>query len=314
MVHADVGRVAIPRSCAPVLLASQLPTLLSHPSRMDVPAKAWVGARGGSAHAAGAAAAAAYVPAAALDAPRGYVGGSGAPKRRPVTAAPRPHGPSDTRPATAGALRGGDGGGHPRGLPGYGASYPRPASASGAGPGQRVPAWVENIPEPRSLLQRGGAVATPPLDKPKRRRTTRPGTSPGHPRAARPSISQAAASDFSATRVAVDDRSSAAWAPLRHGSPPRGATNTRASTSASLGWDPASAVGIRPAGAVGISSVFSAPDEPGLDRKVAAVMVAQAAEHSALQVEASGHRSRAWRNENEESRSLASAQAPPTTT
>eukprot|EP01046_Picozoa_sp_COSAG06_P105589 COSAG06_NODE_51837_length_309_cov_1.228571_1_plen_54_part_10 len=53
MVHPDLGRIAAPRPCAPVLLASQLPTLLSHPSRSDVPAKLWArsqqaGAAGGA--------------------------------------------------------------------------------------------------------------------------------------------------------------------------------------------------------------------------------------------------------------------------
>jgi hypothetical protein len=281
MVHPDLGRIAAPRPCAPVLLASQLPTLLSHPSRSDVPAKLWArpqqaaaaGGAGGTsaAHAATAAvaAAAAYIPAAAFDAPRGYVGG-GSQRRRPMTAAPRTVGPSERRPRTAGALRGGDGGGHGgRGLPGGGQGYPRPASASGLRPDQRIPAWAENMPPARSLL----VAQQPPLDRPKRRRTTikRPRTAPGHPRQTNSAPSDGLSTTGHTT--VLGERSSAAASDK-----------------------------------VGMSSVFSAPDSPTAGKhpggRIAAELAVQAAEHSALQDEASEHRSRPWVNEKEQSRSM----------
>ena len=268
MVHPDLGRIAAPRPCAPVLLATQLPTLLSHPSRTDVDAKAWAPTASSSPTAT------AYVPAAALDASHGY--GDGSRRRRPMTAAARVNsrsvGPSDLRPRTAGALRGGDGGGHGgRGLPGAGPGYPRPASASGVGLDRRVPAWAEHVPAARSLL-RGAQLQQPPLQKPRRRRGKRPTTAPGHPRADASVISDtASASRSTASRALVRDLS--------------------------MGSDK-----------VGKSSVFSAPDSPSAATqpggKFAAELATQMAERSALHDEATEHRERPWVNEREQWRSM----------
>lgn len=191
-----------------------------------------------------------------------------------MTAAPRVNnesaGPSDQRPHTAGALRGGDGGGHGgRGLPGNGPGFPRPAGVAGVRPEHRVPAWGEHVAAARSLL-RGAQLQQGPLQNPKRRRGKRPRTAPGHPRAGGGISDTVPISQATGIRSYVHDQSTGSDKP-------------------------------------GKSSIFSAPDSPSAPRaggKFAAELATQESERSALHNEAAMHRDRPWVNEREQSRSM----------